>query len=454
MNGGERRRSALLRSFTALVAVFTLAALIVVVLVGRTAGDYIEARIRAEIRADLDGFTDVFLEAGLPGLIRALDRRRTNDGAGRIRLLIGASGERLAGDFSAWPNDLILDGELVRVTDPTRGTFDGVVRSLTGGPKLLIAHGSAEHDRLLANLLAELVLPGAVALIVALIGAAMLVRAQLARIEAINTTVRAVGAGDVAARVPVGAAGDEYDRLGSHVNAMLDRIAALVSGVRQLSDSVAHEMRAPLARLRARLETARRSAMVRGETGETEAFNEAIAETSGLIATFTALLDIAAAESSAGDRQGLEPIDLAALVAQVADLYEAVAEDGGLAIRTDAEPGVMMLGDPLLVLRMIANIVDNACKFSPAGTEITLRLTRVDTGFQLEVRDRGPGLPAGFAAEAFERFRRGPDTAAVPGHGLGLALVKAIALRHGMTIVLEPADPGLRVVLSGPALSA
>ena len=176
------------------------------------------------------------------------------------------------------------------------------------------------------------------------------------------------------------------------------------------------------------------------------ALDDAIAESAELIAVFAALLDIARTEAAAGDARGLAHVDLAEVVGDVVDLYEGVAEDRAVRLAVAVAPAVV-LGERLLLTRMIANLVDNAVKFSPEGGVIDIALTRAGGDIRLTVRDRGPGLPEGFETAAFERFTRAETTASVPGHGLGLPLVRAVALRHGMKIDLRRADPGLEVVI-------
>jgi len=176
------------------------------------------------------------------------------------------------------------------------------------------------------------------------------------------------------------------------------------------------------------------------------ALDDAIAESAELIAVFSALLDIARTEAAAGDARGLAHVDLAEVIADVVDLYEGVAEDRGVTLAVSTVPAVV-LGERLLLTRMVANLVDNAVKFSPDGGVIDVGVSRTDGDIRLVVRDRGPGLPEGFEAAAFERFTRAESVGAVPGHGLGLPLVRAVALRHGMKIDLERAEPGLRAVI-------
>ncbi|MCE1238090.1 MAG: HAMP domain-containing histidine kinase [Hyphomicrobiales bacterium] len=444
-------RSSTVRLVSAIAAVFLLAFVGVGVAVRSTASTYIERRILDTLETDAAGLEAVWREGGTAALVRAIERRRGEtgaDGLARMRLAVGPDGEKLAGDFAAWPNDLDGASDRIRFETTDGGAYAGVVRRIAGGPDLLVAHAVAEHAAVMRALDRDLLMPMIVALMAALAVTALVGRRLLARIERVNLVARRVEAGDLAARVDAAGA-DEFGRLATHVDAMLERIAILMRGVHHLSDHIAHEMRTPLARLRARLEAARRIAEATPAAAPLlPALDEAVAESSELISVFSALLDIARTEAAAGDARGLAVVDLAEVAAMVVDLYEAAAEDRGirLALATVSAP---VVGERMLLMRMAANLVDNAVKFSPDGAVVDVGVEATATQCRLVVRDRGPGVPEGFEARAFERFTRAETVGATPGHGLGLALVGAIALRHGMKIALERADPGLRVVATG-----
>ena len=459
MSAARRRLADLARSSTArlvgLVAVVFLAATAVLAAaVWSTVSGYIERRILDTIRTDLIGLEEVWREGGEAALARVVEHRHGEtgpEGHRRVRLVVSAAGDKIAGDFAGWPNDLPPTGEVVRFRDPDDGiAYTGVVRRVAGGPDLLVAHDRAEHEAMMASLARDLALPIGAASLIALLVTVVVGLRLLERVERVNATARAVEAGDLTARVGEHG-GDEFGRLAAHVDAMLDRIAHLMRGVHHLSDQIAHETRTPLARLRARLERARREAETDpASRGAVPALDDAIAESAQLIAVFSALLDIARTEAAAGDARGLARVDLAEVIADVVDLYEAVAEDREVRIET-ATVAATVLGERMLLTRMVANLVDNAVKFSPVGGRIAIDLTNGGGEIRLVVRDHGPGLPEGFEAAAFERFTRAETVGAVPGHGLGLPLVRAVALRHGMKIDLQRANPGLRVVIRAGA---
>lgn len=437
----------------AFAGVFTLAAALMLVLVLRTASQYTESRIAESIATDLRGFEDVFQQSGLAGLKEAMERRLSSD-PNRLYMLVDGEGILLAGNTRQWPNNeggakTSGDKNAISFTDPARGRmFDGATRTLPSNVKILLAHDRSEHDAIRAGLMQALALPSLAAILLALGGGYVLTRGVLGRIEAVNAACRAVEGGDMHARVADAARdADEFSTLGAHVNAMLDRIERLMGSVQHLSDHIAHETRTPLARLRARLERARADAET--DPKALAAFDDAIGETQTIIDVFSALLDITAAEAAQGDARGLARVELSEIVRDVVDLYEGVAEDRGVVLSLDANHATI-LGEPMLLMRMVANVVDNAIKFSPAGGQVRIEVAVTCGEAILAVADQGPGMPETFADSAFERFSRAEEAQSKPGHGLGLPLVRAIALRHGIKLSMEPANPGLRMVFRCP----
>ena len=224
---------------------------------------------------------------------------------------------------------------------------------------------------------------------------------------------------------------------------MLDRIEALNRATGHLSDTIAHEMRTPLTRIQTRL--------ARLDLDGSEA-EEVMREIRDTVRIFDSLLEIARAQGAVGEMPGLVPLDLSALVGEMFELYEALAEERGVIFAADIEPGVTVLGDRNLVAMLASNLFENALKFTPGGESVTVTLHAGQTRHDLTVADTGPGLPPGFQDRMFERFARAPRDSDVAGHGLGLALVQAIALRHGARISLPPVDRGFAIRISWPAV--
>jgi signal transduction histidine kinase len=285
-------------------------------------------------------------------------------------------------------------------------------------------------------------------LILSIAGGLVLSRSFVRRIDSITATCRSIMAGRLNDRIPVRGARNELDQLGSTINDMLDRINSLMEGVRQVSNDIAHDLGTPLTHLRNRLERARRD-----PHGGTDAIEAAIADCDELIAMFAALLRIAQIESGAR-RAGMQTIDLADVLRSVVTLYIPALDDAGHPVTADIAPGLRMLGDPQLLFRLFANLLDNASRHTPRGTPISVIASHAGTQARVTVADSGEGIPAEDRELVFRRFYRRERSRTTPGSGLGLALAEAIADLHGAHVALEDNKPGLRVVLTFPLTEA
>jgi signal transduction histidine kinase len=238
---------------------------------------------------------------------------------------------------------------------------------------------------------------------------------------------------------------DEIDQLVTSLNAMLDRIQTLMTGLRQVSNDIAHDLRTPLGRLRQRLEDARERATTTGEYAT--ATDDAIAEADSLLEIFSALLRIAQIEAGA-QKSAFAELDFSAVMRSVGEAYAPAVEDSQHRLDIAVEDGVMLTGDRQLLAQMISNLVENALHHTPPGSAVRLSLRRTAKGFEAEVADNGPGVPEAERDKVLDRFYRLDRSRSTAGSGLGLALVKAIATLHGLSLRLEDGKPGLRVVIA------
>jgi signal transduction histidine kinase len=290
-----------------------------------------------------------------------------------------------------------------------------------------------------------------------LLGGTAMSRNMLRRVEQVNRTAERVVAGNLSDRVPLRGSNDEFDQLAANLNGMLDQIERLMIGMREVTDNVAHDLKTPLARLRARLELALLGSP--SSDAKSDAIRAAIDEADRLLATFNALLSIAEAEAARGNAG--ESLDLGQVAQAVVELYEPVAEEKGFVLRLDGAPGTTIRGDRHLLSQAIANLLDNALKYAEGGT-IAITVGRSGDRASVEVADQGPGIPAADRESVFDRFVRLEPSRSTPGNGLGLSLVRAVARRHdgGVTLAdaggLGPAHgrPGLRVRIEFPAIPA
>jgi hypothetical protein len=318
---------------------------------------------------------------------------------------------------------------------------------LPGGYHLLIGRDvqvRAQLRTLLTDaLLWALVIVGGMATAGALVVRGLF-RSTLANVSA---TAGAIAAGDFTQRVKLSGRGDEFDQLAEVINEMLDRIGRLMDGVRQVSNSIAHDLRTPITRARTRLE----DALLHADTPCTlrAAIERATMDLDGIVAVFQALLRIA--EIEAGSRRSaFARLDAAPLLESVAELYGAVAEERGVTLAANLPAVLPGYGDGALIQQAVANLVDNAVKFSPAGGTVRLDAAATPLGLRIIVADNGPGIPALERGKATERFYRGEAARSTPGSGLGLALVQAVAQLHGGELGLEDNRPGLRAIMALP----
>jgi signal transduction histidine kinase len=453
----SRRRFALFRSagfrFAAVYAVMLAlsAAALGLFLWWATAG-LLDRQTEAAINADAQSLTERYLRGDLPALIITIDDRlaqNVEDDA--IYLLVNASMHPLAGNLQRWPS-AVQQADVSYELPVVRAGVQSLARverfDLPGGLHLLIGRDVQVRAQL-RRLLTDALLWGLLILFLLASAGALIVRSLFRRTLAnVSATAAAISAGDFTQRVQLSGRGDEFDQLAETINDMLDRIARLMDGVRQVSNAIAHDLRTPITRARARLEDAALHAKSPGELQA--AIERATADLDGIVAVFQALLRIA--EIEAGSRRSaFARIDVAPLLAEVAELYGAVAEEKDVTLRLSAPERLPAYGDKELIQQAVANLVDNAVKFSPPGGKVRFEAQDVGAGAKITVADQGPGIPASDHAKATQRFFRGESARHTPGSGLGLALVHAVVQLHGGTLSFSDNEPGLVAVLTLPA---
>ncbi|HXC29803.1 MAG TPA: HAMP domain-containing sensor histidine kinase [Stellaceae bacterium] len=435
--------------------VFAVSVLGVLLFVYWMSADFIERQTQATLDAEIAGLAEQYAQRGLSGLVQIVAARSAGDrGDGMLYLVTDADGHPLAGNITGWPEGTpVAPGPVafkvqMKVQGETlKRPAQGALIVIPDGYRLLVARDINDAALYRERIKMTLMWSGLVALVVGLIGGTVMSRNLLRRVEQVNRTAERVMGGNLSDRVPLRGSRDEFDQLAANLNNMLEQIERLMAGMREVSDNIAHDLRTPLARLRARLEL---SLIDSPEDGaQTEAVRDAIDEADRLLATFNALLSIAEAESGAR-RSAAEPLDLAQTVCAAADLYEPVAEEKGCALKLDVEPGIMIRGDRHLLSQAVANLLDNALKYG--GGEVLLSAHQQDGRAALEVSDTGPGIPEAEREAVFDRFVRLEPSRSTPGNGLGLSLVRAVARLHNATVALEDNQPGLRVRLEFAAL--
>jgi hypothetical protein len=416
----------------------------------------INEQITTTVEGEIRGLTEQYEQGGLRRLVTSVELRSRRPGS-NLYLVTTSSGEGLAGNVGALqPGALDHPGWLEtfyrRLDSPDGADRRALVEvvQLGGGFRLLVGRDLDERERLY-NIIAN---AGrwsfAVVVVLGLAGGFFVSRRVLSRIDAMTGTAQTIMAGDLSGRLPVAGTGDELDRLADNVNAMLDRIVALMRGLSEVSDNIAHDLKTPLTRLRNRCEQA-----LRNSTSEKEyraALESTIEESDGLIRTFDALLMIARAEAGHA-RDNMTEFDAAEIARDVGELYEPLAEEKGLVLKVDAAAPARVHGNRELVGQALANLVDNAIKYARLNgepTEILVKAGNDGERIRLTVEDHGPGIPEADRERVVERFVRLDQSRSEPGLGLGLSLVSAVARLHGGELKLEDNHPGLKSIIDLP----
>jgi signal transduction histidine kinase len=304
-----------------------------------------------------------------------------------------------------------------------------------------------ERDRFGRIMIGAMAVALLITVLVGLLGGLLMSRRILHRLESVNRTSREILGGALDRRIPLTGRGDEFDQLAQNLNAMLERLEKLMTGMRQVTDNVAHDLRGPLSRLRSRLEV---TLLGRPDADEyREAVDGAVTEIDGVLATFNALLSIARIEAGTVS-DAMAPVDLATLARDAAELYQPLAEERGLTLATDLAPGITIRANRHLLSQAIANLLDNAIKYAPTDGRVGLATLLRDGRPTVMVGDDGPGIPADKREAVLGRFVRLEESRNTAGSGLGLSLVAAVAEHHGAELRLEDNRPGLRVTIAFP----
>ncbi|HUO96903.1 MAG TPA: HAMP domain-containing sensor histidine kinase [Steroidobacteraceae bacterium] len=405
------------------------------------------------IALEAQGLAADFRERDLDAFVTAVvDRAEDPWVRGGVYELRGPRGDFLAGNVVVLPDLSVQPGGWAEFdVAVTRGDANASRRirakvvELGGGFRLLVGHDIQDRRTFRDVMLRSLAWAVLVTLLFGALGGWWLGRRISHAAQAISASAGRIAAGNLGERLPVSGSGDEIDALVTRFNELLGRVESLTTTMRAVLDSTAHDLRGHLNRIRGAAQDARKAATSAGETAATETV---LAEIDRLSETLQGLLRIALAESGTAP---LEDVDLSAVAADLAEFYQPVAEPGQLSVALEA--GLTVRGHRQLLAQALSNLLDNALKYG-RGSAIALSLRRRDGRARLEVSDGGPGIPAEHRELATQRFRRLPGSSGLPGSGLGLSLVAAVARLHHAELELADAGPGLKVVLEIPLLAA
>src|SRR5260221_10989333 len=456
-------------------------------------------QIPQTVDAEIAGLAEQYRQGGIRRFVFVVDARSRRPGSS-LYLVTTRAGEGLAGNVGSLSTGILetsgwTETAYRRLDDPDGAEHHALIRvfQLPAGFRLLVGRDLEERERLHDIVIAAGRWSLAVVIVLGAAGGFFVTRRVLKRVDAMTETTRQIMDGDLTGRLPVAGTGDELDRLATNLNAMLERIEALMHGLKEVTDNIAHDLKTPLTRLRNRCEAALRT--TNSETEFRRVLEDTIEESEGLIRTFDALLMIARAESGEV-REGMAEFDVAEVARDVSELYEPLAEDKGLTLEVNAKQHSAVKGNRELVSQALANLVDNAIKYAapaplpgtagvpppppyppplagegrvgdagetpavPEGvgaaavngarSSILVTADAEQDRIVLTVSDHGPGIPSADRSRVVDRFVRLERSPSLPGSGLGLSLVSAVARLDGSRLKLEGNSPGLRAPISLP----
>lgn len=439
---------------------FGLLAIFLVFYMTGGAVDYLRQQFQSGINQEIVSLRAVYNRRGLNGLIRTMEQRARAPGA-NLYVVSDPSGSIIAGNVRSIDSRLLTRSgwhmhpfEYQGFGDPNNTRqYRAVARSfeLPNGMRILVGQDIGEPERLRGIVRRALSVSLGMMLLIGFAIWYFVGRRALKRIDMVSRSTERILSGDQSERLPVTGVNDEFDRLSRRMNVMLDRIFLLDQGLRNVSDSIAHDLKTPLTRLRNKADAALAADPV--ESMSRTALEDVIGDADQLIKTFNALLMISRVEAGSQVAE-LTQVDMTALVNDVAELYEPVCEEEGFELDLDVATNVTVLGNRELLSQAMVNLLDNAIKYgapdSPAERKLTVRLAGNRNSIIASVADNGPGIPDDDKERVKERFARLDASRTMPGNGLGLALVEAIAKLHEGELVLRDGKPGLVAELTLP----
>jgi signal transduction histidine kinase len=452
-------RTTTVRLTAVFIAIFVLFSILLLAFIAYQSSIQIQQQQTAQIDREVDLLKRIDEREGVRGIVFAVARLSSQPGPG-IYYLGDNAGLQIAGNVSGFPANVLqndgtfsfnYDRDPAYAGDSTKGF--AVVRSqVVDNMRLIVGRDVVERRGFTVIVFQGFLLAVLGILAFSILAGVVTARRVLKRIDTINATSAKIISGNLSERVPLTRRNDEFDGLATNLNAMLDRIEALMVGLKEVTDNVAHDLKTPLTRLRNRAEAALRDGS--GEAAQREALETTLSESDKLIRTFNALLMIARAEAGAPSG-ALADVDVSAVAADVAELYEPVAEEAGMTLETEIAPDVHLRGNRELIGQAVVNLIENALKYYEPVEGKTGRIgvtVRQEAGrVRIAVGDNGPGIPAEDRARVVERFVRLEKSRTEQGSGLGLSLVAAVAKLHHGQFRIEDNNPGVLAVIDLPA---
>jgi signal transduction histidine kinase len=443
----------------ALIAIGTFGVIVSVIFgyVYLSTSSYVRNRSDRAIMTEYSSLLAAYERNGRDGLIALIQQRIADKSfADHVYLLVDPSLAVLGGNLRAWPSTAMAASGWTefRAADPSPNApaqplLRAMLETLPGGDRLLVGKDISDLDGFTDQIKTAVVSGVALIFVLAGVASILVTRRTVGRIESINATSQAIMLSGLDKRIPLRGTNDEWDRVAENLNLMLDRIETLMGEVKQVSDSVAHDLRTPLTRMRGRLEKAYHGPRI-GENDQS-LIGDTIADLDAVLRILSSIMRIAQIETQAR-KEAFRSVNLAEIAGEVVELYDAAAEQDGTRLTVVGDREVLVIGDRDLIFDAIANLLDNAIKHGRAGGKVVVSNETIDGQPVISIADDGRGIPADQYEHVFKRFYRLEHSRYTPGNGLGLSLVAAVARLHGARIEMLDNSPGLtfRLWFSAP----
>ena len=445
------------------VALFSLSVMFLFGFIYTFAMNYLQGQTHEAIRNKYNYLLDEYQQSGSGGVVNRIKSAIADDPEGReIYLLVNQKQEKIVGNLNTWPESAVKEGSFEKQGSWIRFRIEGtreqpsgievkaVIIPLSKWRSLLVGLSMQGNERIQQTIVKTFGASLLVTLVIAFFGAIIMTRSVMRRINVINRSAGTIMHGNLSARIPYAAGGDEFDELSLNLNQMLDKIEGLLSSLSQFANNIAHDLRSPLSRIINRLDAALRNTDIDQKTRQL--LQQNITDMEGLVATFNSILKITELEANTEFRT-FEACNLHRLIAGLIELYEPYAAEKDIRLTHQLTSPLMVYGEKNLLTQAFANLIDNAIKFSPAGGAVTVACEMTATSTAITIADTGPGIPAEFHDKVFEKFFRMEQSRNTRGNGLGLSLVAAIARIHNASITLRQGQPGLIVCFSFPQVA-
>ncbi len=445
------------------VGLFSLSVILLFAFIYTFEMNQLQDQISDSIRMQYSYLADEYRQSGSSGVEARIKELISDDSEGNeVYLLVNSKNEKLAGNLSEWPANAVKESKYEKDgnwshfmiegtrTNPKNVAVRAIIIPLSKWRNLLVGQSLQSNERIEQTIVQAFWASLALTLFMAFIGAIIMTRSVMRRINVINRSANTIIHGNLSVRIPFTQGGDEFDELSSNLNDMLDKIEMLLSSLSQFANNIAHDLRSPLNRIINRLDAGLRT--IDNSNPARKILEKNIHDIQELVGTFNSILKISELEANTEFR-AFAACNLSSIINNLVELYEPYGAEKNIAVTSEITDPLVIYGEKNLLTQAFANLLDNALKFTPEGG--TIRITSHSTAktTTIVVADNGPGIPPEYRHKVFEKFFRLEESRNTKGNGLGLSLVGAIARIHNIDIILADNNPGLRVELSFPQMA-